>query len=366
VSGGERIRVAVLMGGPSTEREVSLRSGAAVLAALDRRKYAPLAVDVRRDGTWGLPAPEAEPSLLESASSPSESEFGGLAEAEVRGLLARAADERSVQVVFLALHGKFGEDGTVQGLLDAAGIPYTGSGVLASALAMDKEKARVVAAAAGLRIARGACVRREAWDADRAAVLAELGREPGFPAFVKPVDGGSSLAAGPAEDAAALAARLDEIFGLHGDRALVEERLVGREVTCAVLGNRGRLARPLPPVEIVPKGRPFFDYVAKYDAAACEEICPAPVGAAERKRIEEAAVAAHEALGCDGMSRSDFVLVDGEPCYLETNTIPGMTETSLCPKAARAAGIPFPRLLDLLVGMALEKGAASRSRDEAA
>jgi D-alanine-D-alanine ligase len=225
---------------------------------------------------------------------------------------------------------------------------------------MDKEKARLVAADAGLRVPRGTCVPRERWAAERAEVLASLLRDPGLPAFVKPVAGGSSLGAGPAGDADSLAARIGGALGPRGDRALVEERLRGREVTCAVLGNRGRPARTLPLVEIVPRGREFFDYTAKYDPSACEEICPARVSAAERTRVEEAAAAIHEALGCDGMSRSDFILAGGEPCYLETNTIPGMTENSLCPRAARAAGLPFPRLVDLLVEMALERCAGAR------
>jgi D-alanine-D-alanine ligase len=352
-----RIRVAVLMGGPSAEREVSLRSGEACLRALDRRKYAPVAVDIRRDGTWGLPAPATgEATLLEGPAPDTAAEapvFGGLAEERVRTVLARCAAERSVDVVLLALHGRFGEDGTIQGLLECAGIPYTGSGVLASALAMDKDRAKAVVARAGVRVARGVAVDRAGWTAGRDRLPDAL---PSFPLFVKPAGGGSSIGAGPAGDAAALRERIEAVFALGEDRALVEERLEGLEVTCAVLGNRGGTVRTLPPVAIVPRGRPFFDYAAKYDAAACDEICPAPVPAAVRAAVEEAAVASHRALGCDGMSRSDFVLVDGAPVYLETNTIPGMTEASLCPKAARAAGLTFPRLLDLLLGMALERG----------
>jgi len=183
----------------------------------------------------------------------------------------------------------------------------------------------------------------------------------GFPAFVKPCGGGSSLGAGPADDRATLSARLDEVFDRHDDRALVEERLVGREVTCAVLGNRGQRLRALPVVEIVPKTAAFFDYRAKYEPGATEEICPARVDSECAARVEDAALAAHAALGCDGMSRSDFVLVGSDPVYLETNTIPGLTATSLCPKAARAAGMDFSRLVDHLVDMALDR-ARRRSR----
>jgi len=310
------------------------------------------------------------PTLLEGgdgpalpAPGPAEDSPGGLGVERIRSILARAAEERSVDVVFVALHGRFGEDGTIQGLLEAAGLPYTGSGVLASALAMDKERAKAVAARAGLRVPRGACVDRRRWEEDRAGVLAGLAGVPGLPAFVKPSGGGSSIGAGAATSAAALGERVDAALAAAEGDALVEELLAGREITCAVLGNRGERPRTLPPVEIVPRGRPFFDYTAKYDPAACEEICPARIDAGERARVEEAAIAAHVALGCDGMSRSDFILVDGEPVFLETNTIPGMTEASLCPRAARAAGIPFPALVDLLVGMALRRKAG---REDAA
>ncbi len=340
--GDSRIRVAVLMGGPSSERGVSLRSGQAVVDALDRRKYRVLPVDIGRDGSWRLP----EPTLIDSPPVQ-----GGISLERIRTVLARSAAEGSVDVVFLALHGKFGEDGTIQGLLEEAGLPYTGAGVAASALAMDKDRAKAVVAAAGVRVPRGLLVAK-----------GEPPRAPGFPAFVKPAGGGSSIGAGPADDEAALRARVEAVFALGEGAALVEERLSGTEVTCAVLGNRGAPERVLPVVEIVPRGRAFFDYEAKYDPAACEEICPARIGEGERVLVERAAVAAHRALGCDGMSRSDFILVGGEPVYLETNTIPGMTENSLCPRAARAAGISFPRLLDLLLGMALEGRRARKRR----
>lgn len=359
--GRGKIRVAVLMGGPSSERAVSLKSGEAVLRSLDRRKYRVLPVDIRRDGSWGLPAP----TLIDGAPSPeAETGTGGLSLDRVRTVLTRAAEEGSLDVAFLALHGKFGEDGTIQRLLEEAGLPYTGSGVHASALAMDKDRAKIAVAAAGVRVPRGAVVDASSWATDREGVLAALAREPAFPAFVKPSGGGSSIGAGPADDEASVRARIEAVFALGEGAALVEERLAGREVTCAVLGNRGRPERVLPVVEIVPRGRPFFDFEAKYDPASCEEICPAPIAGEERALVEEAAVAAHRALGCDGMSRSDFILVGGRAFYLETNTIPGMTENSLCPLAARAAGIPFPRLLDLLVEMALEERGAAEAEEE--
>ena len=335
------LRVAVLMGGPSEEREISLRSGEAVLAALDPVRFTALSVDVGADGRWLLGVREEEASGAEPGRE-----------------LVRAARDLDVDVVLVALHGRFGEDGTVQGLLEAAGLPYTGSGVLASALAMDKERAKAVVRAAGLPVPRGSLVDRSAWRRDPRGILDTILRFPGLPAFVKPPGGGSSLGAGPAADGEELGSRLDALFATHGDRALVEERLTGREVTCAVLGNRGRPAEALPVVEIRTRAGTFFDFAAKYEPGGCEEICPAPLDPGETRRVREAAIAAHRALGCDGMSRSDFILVEGEPVFLETNTIPGMTDTSLCPRAAAAAGLPFGDLVERLVEMALERAVA--------
>ena len=360
MSGG-KVRIAVLMGGPSGEREVSLRSGAAVLGALDRARYAPIAVDVRRNGSWMV----SGPTMLDGSAGPAIEMDGGtgLSAERVPETLRRATREGSVDVVFLALHGRFGEDGTVQGILEAAGVPYTGSAVLASALAMDKERAKAVVAAAGLRVPPGEIVDASRWRSDPESVLDELlFRSPGIPCFVKPRDGGSSLGAGPAGGREALRARIEDVLDHHGDAALVEERLEGVEVSCAVLGNRGRPLRALPVVEIVPRGREFFDYKAKYEPGACEEICPARLPEEERRRVEEAAIEAHRAIGCDGMSRSDFILQGGVPWYLETNTLPGLTGNSLGPRAARAAGLEFPALVDILVDMALERHAGARRK----
>src|SRR5262245_3074352 len=351
----KRIRVAVLMGGPSGERDVSLASGGAVLRALDPARFEVLRLEITREGRW-LPAVAAASSPEAGAPPPA-----GLVAVEAEAALSsRAAGEAPFDVAFLALHGAFGEDGTVQGLLETAGIPYTGSGVLASALAMDKARAKTVVSSAGVRVARGATIAAGDWRREREAILDRLLGSPGFPAFVKPCGGGSSIGAGPADDRATLAARLDEVFERHDDRALVEERLVGREVTCAVLGNRGQRLRALPVVEIVPKTATFFDYRAKYEPGATEEICPARLDAACAARVEEASLSAHAALGCDGMSRSDFVLVGDEPVYLETNTIPGLTATSLCPRAAKAAGVEFGRLVEHLVEMALDRARRRR------
>lgn len=356
----DRLRVAVLMGGPSSEREISLRSGEAVMNALHGGPFEALPVRLERDGRWLLPAGDAPRALAAGPGEPA-SPVEALVPATPE-TLRRVLDVRSVDCLVLALHGRFGEDGTLQGLLDAAGVAYTGSGVLASALCMDKGRARAVAAAAGLAVAPGAVVDPERWNRDAGAVLDELESRPGYPAFVKPAGGGSSIGAGPADDREALRARIAEVVDVHGDRALVERRIAGRELSCPVLGNATGPVRALPVVEIVPVGGAWFDFSAKYVPGACEEICPARLTEDEERLVREAAVTAHRAMGCEGMSRSDFILEGEVPWYLETNTIPGMTAGSLCPRSARADGIEFPELVALLVEMALERHARRRTR----
>ncbi len=351
-----RLRVVVLMGGTSSEREVSLRSGTCAAAALDRDRYEAIPVSIAADGAWLLP-PGAAGGLPGPAAPAGAGPAPLVATDPVAAGALRGVGE--VDVVLLALHGRAGEDGTVQALLETAGLAYTGSAVLASALCMDKARARDVAARAGLRVASGRVVERGEWRRDRERVLDGLEAVPGLPAFVKPPGGGSSLGAGPADTRAGLAARIDDVLRDHEDRALVERRLVGTEVSCPAIGNRGGPVEALPVVEIVPRGREFFDYVAKYEPGACDEICPARIPPAQERAVREAAVLAHRAMGCDGLSRSDFILVEGEPWYLETNTIPGMTEGSLCPRSARAAGIPFPALVDRMLELALARRAPS-------
>jgi D-alanine-D-alanine ligase len=249
-----------------------------------------------------------------------------------------------LDVVLIALHGTWGEDGRIQGLLDTLGIPYTGSGVLASALAMDKVMAKTVLAAAGLDVPRGAVV-VSTQGADLAAA-----RSIGLPAFVKPVGGGSSVGAAIVRRAEDLGAAIADALR-YDDRALVEEYLVGRELTVAVIGNDDLV--PLPVIEIVTK-REFFDYKAKYDAGASEEIVPARIPDDVARRAQSLAVKAHQVLGCRGMSRTDLVWNGDRMATLEVNTIPGMTANSLLPKAAKAAGIEFGDLISRLLEWALE------------
>lgn len=350
-----RLRVAVLLGGPSTEHDVSIASGLQVLEALDPSRWEAVPVLLERGGRWRVGERPAPPSLAakEDGSAPSAGEaLAAAGPAALAEGLAALAERPGVDVVFLALHGAVGEDGVVQGLLELAGLPYTGSGVLASALAMDKVKAKEVYRAHGVPCARDAVVRRRDL-AGLAALAAGLAAEVGLPAVVKPVIGGSSVATRRVTDEASLAAAIEEALAVD-ERALVEECLEGVELTCGVLGG-GPHEKPqaLPVTEIAPLGGGFFDFHAKYTAGACEEITPARIDEAATAEVQRLSLLAHEALGCEGLSRTDFILRGGVPVALETNTLPGMTATSLLPQAAAAAGLSFPELADRLLESAL-------------
>jgi D-alanine-D-alanine ligase len=352
------------MGGASGEREVSLASGRMIAAHLPPDRYEVILFD-----TLALMAanPELTPDLaakarrlltgrlLEETFENEQRCLPAEMQEDVKQAAASAAPateaiqvgegERRIDVAFLALHGRYGEDGTLQGMLDLLGIPYVGSGVLASALAMDKTVARKVLAAEGVPVPRAVVVERE--DAAPAALLCA---DAPMPAFVKPSRQGSSLGMSRVERVQDLQAALDKAFE-HDTRVLVEEEIVGRELTVGIIGNR-RLT-PLPVVEIVSK-REFFDYQAKYDPAFSDEICPADLPEDQARRVQDLAVKAHRALDCRGLSRVDMILqADGRAIVLEVNTLPGMTVNSLLPKAAHAAGIPFGDLLDRLVRLAL-------------
>ncbi|MFP4308385.1 MAG: D-alanine--D-alanine ligase [Desulfococcaceae bacterium] len=315
-----RPTIALLSGGISSEREVSLSGGDQVAAALNPEKYAIRRYDPRDD----------LPRLV--------------------------ADAPDIDVALIILHGPFGEDGTVQGLLDLLNIPYQGAGVLGSALAMNKLASKRLYGDAGLPVPPYRAVLSGA-----PLDFADLGDEIGLPLVVKPGSGGSSIGmsivrrADDLEEALRTAFREDELV-------LLERFVSGTELTAGVIGNDELESLPL--IEIVPKAQhDFFNYAAKYSAGEAEEICPARVPEDVAVRVQAMARTAHEALFCRGYSRSDFILseADGELYLLETNTIPGMTPTSLFPQAARAAGMEFPDLLDRLIRLAMTDH-AERSR----
>jgi len=307
------LRLALIAGGKSSEREVSLKSGAQVYQALNQDKY-----DIRR--------------------------YDPLSDLE---RLVREA--RELDAALIIMHGRGGEDGSMQGLLDLLEIPYQGSGVMASALAMNKELSKAIYQHAGLKVPRALI-----FDRAGAPSPQEIEAALGLPVVIKPVNEGSSIGISKAQTLAALETGLAAAFALDR-RVLVEEFIQGTEVTGGVLGNSKLQALPL--VEIIPTDKyDFFDYEAKYQPGASHEICPARVNPELTKRAQECALTAHQALGCRGYSRTDMLIRDQDIFVLETNTIPGMTATSLFPQGAKAAGIEFPDLLDTLINLALEKG----------
>ena len=362
IPGEKRLRVAVLMGGPSPERDVSLASGLQVVQAADPQQYEILPYEITREGKW-LPRPD----LLLLAAPGASPQVGAVPEvapstALVPHRIEEAVGDGAVDVAFIALHGPYGEDGTIQGLLELLGIPYTGSGVLASALAMDKLRSRQVGLASGLPFPPYMIVDGGAWPGNRAEVVKQLTRELGFPCVVKPNAQGSSIGVtivrGEGEFVPAVERALE-----YGEVVLVEAYLRGTELTCAILEDpRTGVPTPLPVIEIVPK-REFFTYEAKYQAGGSEEIVPARIPATLAHKAQQMALRAHRALGCEGMSRVDMFGHEGEIMLLEVNTIPGMTPGSLLPKAAAAAGIDFRELVNRIIQSALRRERRRRGRE---
>lgn len=323
--------VAVLMGGMSTEHEVSLASGAKISESLDRSRFAVTPVTITRDGLWLFP----DSRSLDIFVAPRE----------LRRL--------NVDCAFIALHGSFGEDGRLQGMLDLLGIPYTSSGCIASGLAMDKVRAKAVARDAGLLVARHLTMSQEAWLAEPDAALERIQSEIGFPCVIKSPCQGSSVGMAIPKTAEELRRSAPEVYR-YGDRLMAEAYVSGVEVTCAVLDvSAEQRPRALPVTEIRPRTAGFFDYEAKYTPGATEEITPARLSDALTRRVQEAAILAHEAMGCAIWSRSDFIIDETGPVWIEVNTVPGMTPTSLYPQAAAAAGIGYSELLTLFVEAAL-------------
>lgn len=314
-------RVAVLMGGPSSEHDVSLKSGAQIATSL-RARWPLVEVVIGRDGRWSL---DGEACSL-------------------GGALDRLAE--SSDVVFPALHGPFGEDGTVQALLDTLMLPYVGSGVAASALAMDKARAKRIYQAAGLPTPAFAHLCPGEDGEARSAV------EACFPCVVKPSASGSSFGVSFPKDVEEATSAIVE--HLRFGREVVVERVVqGRELTCGILDFEVG-PRALPVTEIIPSdGYAFFDYEAKYTPGATNEVTPAQIPDPLRDEIQFLALRAHRALGCRDLSRTDVMLDEGRPSLLETNTLPGFTQTSLLPQAAAAHGMSFDELVDHLLGRAL-------------
>ncbi len=352
-----RTRLALVFGGRSTEHAISCVSAGSVLAAVDRDRYDVVALGITPEGRWVL-APD-DPARLALVGRDLPSVEGGagvvLPGDPTTGLVALepGADPLAgVDVVFPLLHGPYGEDGTVQGLLELAGVPYVGSGVLASAAAMDKAVAKVLLRAAGLRVAEAVVLRK----GDDAGAVRDLG----LPLFVKPARGGSSIGITRIDDLADLGTALDVAWQAD-PKALVEAGVTGREVECGVLDGPDGPEASVPAEVRLAEGRAFYDFEAKYLPAATELDVPAHLDAATTARLQEAALTAYRALDCAGLARVDFfVEPDGGLVLNEVNTMPGFTPTSMFPLMWQASGVTYPALVDRLVQSALRAGTGLR------
>jgi D-alanine-D-alanine ligase len=353
-------RVGVLFGGRSSEHEVSLASARNVMDALRQAGYEVVPIGITPQGRW-LPQPDALAQLTARAAGQLPLDMGGdpAAEETSWGLLPQGQAGHvlpPIDVIFPVLHGPYGEDGTVQGLLEMANVPYVGSGVLASAMGMDKIVARRLFAEQGLPQTPYIPLARRAWHGDREGSLNAIEAALPYPLFVKPANMGSSVGVSKARSREQLAAALD--LAAQFDRKLLVEAAVphARELEVSVLGNDEPVASV--PGEIVP-GNEFYDYNAKYIDDNSELRIPAPVDDATAQRLRELAVKAFQALDCEGLARVDF-LMDGESGELflnEINTMPGFTRISMYPKLWEASGVSYPELVDRLVRLALERHA---------
>jgi D-alanine-D-alanine ligase len=375
----KRLRVGVLYGGRSGEHEVSLASAASVFANLDRARYEGVAIRIEKDGRWTLadkpPSTMIAGDVIEQArleaarpvregrevhfvARPSDETILSIDRAPGRGSDVPAAmvTGLSLDVIFPVLHGPYGEDGTIQGLLELANIPYVGAGVLASAVGMDKAIMKVVFAARNLPVCPYVVVLRHDWERRSRAILQELQEALGFPMFVKPANLGSSVGISKAKDVASLS----DAMALAGsfDRKIVVEAAVpdAREIECAVLGNDDPEASVAG--EVVPS-REFYDYEAKYIDAGSQVIIPADLPPATSDEIRRLSIEAFKAIDGAGMARVDFLLArgNGRLSLNEVNTIPGFTTISMYAKLWAASGVPYPALIDRLIELAIERHA---------
>jgi D-alanine-D-alanine ligase len=381
----KKLRVGIIYGGRSGEHEVSIASAAAVVQNLDKQRYEAIPIRIEKDGRWliadRLPASSSAAEVIEharahTASHPNASGALGTPARLGRGgreahMLAHPGEEQmmtiergstptitglALDVVFPVLHGPYGEDGTVQGLLELANIPYVGAGVAASAIGMDKALAKLVCAARGLPQTKYLVVLRSEWTAAAARVTKDVASTLGYPVFVKPANLGSSVGISKAKSPADLPAAID--LAAEFDRKIVIEAAVpnAREIEIAVLGNDDPQVSV--PGEVIPS-REFYDYESKYLDADSRTIIPAELPAKTAAEVTRLAIEVFRAVDCAGMARVDF-LMDGKAGKLyvnEINTIPGFTTISMYSKMWAASGVPYPELLDRLIALARERHA---------
>ncbi len=349
-------RICLLFGGKSGEHEISLQSAKSVYEALDKNKYDITLVGIDKTGRWLLgdganfllQAQNYKTTKLNTAAMQT---VVPAPNAGTASLIAQENGEEvgRIDLVMPIMHGPFGEDGKLQGMLEMLGVPYVFSGVLASALGMNKYKAKLVAKDAGLTVADDIILQRGE-NYDETAIIKELS----LPIVVKPNELGSSVGMAIAKNAAELKKGIAAAFK-HCDQIILEQFIAGRELTVPVLGNNPPQA--LPVIEIIPKISVWFDYKAKYEPGGSEEICPAKVPAEAAARAQAEAVKIFQAIGCSDLARVDFIWskTDNQLYFLEINTIPGLTSASLTPKAAQAADMSFSEFLDKLIELAVKR-----------
>lgn len=352
MSSEKRLRVGVLFGGRSGEHEVSLASAASVIRALDPEKYDVVPIGIGKDGRWlvGTGAQKMLPEVLRTGERvflPPDPTAATIVPAQQGG-----RPSITVDVVFPVLHGTFGEDGTIQGFLELAGLPYVGPGVLSSAVGMDKDVQKRLFEQEGLPIVPYVAIRRSDWEREPAAVVRLIKKKFRFPVFVKPATLGSSVGMTRVKTAKELASALN-LASEFATKILVERNVAGREIEVAVLGNDEVKASI--PGEIVPH-REFYDYTAKYLEQGTRLLIPAPLTKKLAAQFQDLAVRAFRAIDGAGMARCDFFLEKrtGRTFINELNTIPGFTSISMYPKLWEASGLPYPQLIDRLIDLALE------------
>jgi len=325
----KKIKVAVLMGGPSAEREVSLVTGKAIFNNLDRKKYLPTLVEMTKDGRFFILGKTKKFLNLQNK------------------------DRKLFDIIFIALHGSPGEDGGVQGMLESLNIKYTGSGVLASALAMNKVYAAQIYLANSLPIPDFVHFKKDGWKRSPDKIINDIVSKVGFPMVVKPVDQGSAVGVSKVRSHDELKKVIEKTIKIF-PWLMAQKFIKGQEATCGVL-EKDWQAMILPPTHILPNMGEFYNYKSKYSIGGSTHICPADFGDIVNQQIQNLAIMAHKALDCRGMSRTDIFVGDDKKLYiLETNTIPGMTPTSLFPEAAAKAGIAFNVMLDYIIQASLK------------
>ena len=345
-------RVAIICGGRSSEHEISCISAGGVLSAIDRSQYQPVLIGISKNGQWFL-LDEKTTLTIKDGSLPSIPESGTSVALDATGFHSEGKNLK-IDIVFPLLHGPYGEDGTIQGLLEMADIPYVGSGVLASAVAMDKSFAKPIFAAHGIKVAAGFVARASEWAKDNATIQKQADLL-GYPVFVKPARGGSSRGTTKVKSSSEFAAAIEEAHRFD-PKAMVEQEIRGKEIECAVLEIDGvAKASLVGQIKIDPK-YDFYNFEAKYlDSATTIEL-PAPIDQKISDQIRAKAVDAFVALGCSGLARVDFFLTDNNEVIInELNTMPGFTATSVFPKMWAATGLGYTKVITHLLKAALTR-----------